>query len=353
MNNIVHKILILLAALPQLCRQDKEIYLMISFFHPNFIPINTDGKTEGVLGVTGDPERIREVAMVIRLAIEAMLKYEREQERLILRRGKKEHFLYLLTKVEHMDPSELRAEAKRLKYKESVPRIPILCRIFDGTDPGRVLTEIRRSSQHGPQDISDVLDETHVLVFRTVPVNERAKTLSHKANILSYLDSALRWMDRENVRAVFFVGTMQSAFSQYFDAFRHCKWLETNAGVTGFIPAVGQDQGTDHAGLSDRVVFFRDHTARFFCDSLPTEELHRVFHQYRVQLTGEEKTQLLETAGALIDANFNLTEAAKLLFIHKNTMFYRYNKLKDLLGIDPLQSSADRSFLILLCYSIK
>lgn len=46
--------------------------------------IKTDGRTEGVLGVTGEPDRIREVAMVIRLAIEAMLKYEREQERLIL-----------------------------------------------------------------------------------------------------------------------------------------------------------------------------------------------------------------------------------------------------------------------------
>ena len=56
--------------------------------------IKTDGKTEGVLGVTGEPDRIREVAMVIRLAIEAMLKYEREQERLILRRGNKAHFLY-------------------------------------------------------------------------------------------------------------------------------------------------------------------------------------------------------------------------------------------------------------------
>ena len=145
----------------------------------------------------------------------------------------------------------------------------------------------------------------------------------------------MRWMDRENVRAVFYAGTMQTAFSQYFDAFRHARWLEANA------PA------------SDRVVFFQDHASRFFYDSLPTEELHRVFHQYRIQLRGEDKAQLLATAGALIDANFNLTEAAKILYIHKNTMVYRYNKLKDLLGIDPLQSFADRSFLTLLWYSLR
>ena len=297
--------------------------------------IKTDGKTEGVLGVTGEPDRIREVAMVIRLAIEAMLKYEREQERLILRRGNKAHFLYLLTRVENTDPAELRAEAKRLGYEESVPRIPILCRIFDGTDPHKIHAQIRGSRKHGPQDLSDVIDETHVLVFKTVPAGSKNKVLSGKPDILSYLDSAMRWMDRENVRAVFYTGTMQTAFSQYFDSFRHARWLEANA------PA------------SDRVVFFQDHASRFFYDSLPTEELHRVFHQYRIQLRGEDRAQLLATAGALIEANFNLTEAAKILYIHKNTMVYRYNKLKDLLGIDPLQSFADRSFLTLLCYSLR
>ena len=272
--------------------------------------IKTDGKTEGVLGVTGEPDRIREVAMVIRLAIEAMLKYEREQERLILRRGNKAHFLYLLTRVENTG-------------------------IFDGTDPHKIHAQIRGSRKHGPQDLSDVIDETHVLVFKAMPVANKARTLSCKPGVLSYLDSAVHWLDREGVRAVFYVGTMQTAFSQYFDAFRHARWLEANA------PA------------SDRVVFFQDHTSRFFYDSLPTEELHRVFHQYRIQLRGEDKAQLLATAGALIDANFNLTEAAKILYIHKNTMVYRYNKLKDLLGIDPLQSSADRSFLTLLWYSLR
>ena len=297
--------------------------------------IRTDGRTEGVLGVTGDPERIREVALVIRLAIEAMLKYEREQERLIRRRDSKTHFVYLLTRVENTDPAELRAEAKRLGYEESVPRVPVLCRITDGTDPGSVLARIRSGGKHGQQDLSEVLDDTHVLIFKTIPSPDRARTLSCKEDILSYLDSAVQWMDREGIRAVFYIGTMQTAFSQYFDAFRHAKWLEDNVSAPG------------------RVVFFQDHTARFFYESLPTEELHRVFHQYRVQLTDEDRAQLLKTAGALIDANFNLTEAARILYIHKNTMVYRYNKMKDLLGIDPLGSSADRSFLILLSLSLR
>jgi carbohydrate diacid regulator len=41
-----------------------------------------------------------------------------------------------------------------------------------------------------------------------------------------------------------------------------------------------------------------------------------------------------------------------LLYVHKNTMLYRYNKLKNMLDIDPLRNSSDRAFLILLYLSL-
>ena len=47
-----------------------------------------DGRREGVVGVTGDPDRIRDVAMITRMAMEAMLKYEKQQEEIRLRRNR-------------------------------------------------------------------------------------------------------------------------------------------------------------------------------------------------------------------------------------------------------------------------
>ena len=67
----------------------------------------------------------------------------------------------------------------------------------------------------------------------------------------------------------------------------------------------------------------------------------------------EDRRQFIETVGALIETNFNLTEAAKKLYIHKNTMMYRYNKLKDMLDMDPIRAAADRTFLILLYHSLQ
>jgi carbohydrate diacid regulator len=148
-------------------------------------------------------------------------------------------------------------------------------------------------------------------------------------------------MDRGGVQAVFYVGTPQISFSQYIYAYRHCKWMESR-----------YRGGKDLTG-TDRVRFFYDCASEYFYSVLPREELHRVFFQYNRQLQKEDRRQFIETVGALIETNFNLTEAAKKLYIHKNTMMYRYNKLKDMLDMDPIRAAADRTFLILLYHSLQ
>ena len=40
---------------------------------------------------------------------------------------------------------------------------------------------------------------------------------------------------------------------------------------------------------------------------------------------------------------------AELLYIHKNTMVYRYQALKSFLGIDPIARAEDRDILLMFC----
>ena len=253
--------------------EDDKIY-------PGVLPginmaIMVNGKKEGVVGVTGDPNHIREVAMVTRLAIEAMLKYEKQQEDILLRQGRKETFFHLLTRIEGADPSELRAAARVLEYDESILRIPILCRILDNTSPDRILEALRANDGHWIQDLSTVLDENHVLVFRTIRKPGAGRSYQLREAVLSYLDRTLRRMDRGGVQAVFYVGTPQNSFSQYIYAYQHCKWME------------GRYRGGKDLTGEDRVRFFYDHTQEYFYSVLPREELHRVFFQYSRQLQGE------------------------------------------------------------------
>ncbi|GEM_PF-2720957 len=47
------------------------------------------------------------------------------------------------------------------------------------------------------------------------------------------------------------------------------------------------------------------------------------------------RRHLVETVLALARSNLNVSEAAEKLFIHRNTMLYRLERVKDRTGIDP------------------
>lgn len=296
-----------------------------------------DGRREGVVGVTGDPDRIRDVAMVTRMAMEAMLKFEKQQEEIRLRRNRKEHFLSLLTQVEYASPTEIRGIARQLDLQESFARVPVLCRIEtwsgekgDRSGAEEALEALRMSRGHWVQDFSYAMDETHLLVFKTVRTGKRRSFMEYREEIRDYLEYILSWTERKGISAVFYVGTLQDSFSQYYYAYRHCKWLES------------------HVDRPEKIVFFRDHIREYFRNLIPRKELQQIFHIYEDMLSENDRKQFGDIAGALEDSNYNLKEAASGLFLHKNTLAYRYNRMKDILGIDPMASPEDRKFVELL-----
>ena len=293
-----------------------------------------EGRREGVVGVTGDPDKIHDVALITRMAMEAMLKYEKQQEQIRLRRSMKEHFISLLTQSEFASATEIRGIAGQLEYDESRVRVPILCRIYrdasDPPEPEQVLEAMRRSRGHWVQDFSYVMDETHLLVFKTVKVDGRRNMVDYREEIEDYLEDVLKWLKSRDVRAVFYVGTLQNSFSQYFYAYRHCKWLES------------------HMRHPGDIVFFTDYVKEYFRTLTPRQELHRIFNVYESETPDEKKQQFVEMIKALEETNYNLSEAAGKLYIHKNTLVYRYNRMKDYLGVDPLLNMEGREFLGLL-----
>ena len=288
--------------------------------------IQTGGRREGVVGVTGDPDEVRPVALMIKMAFETMLKYERQQEQQRRRASRKEQFLYLLTQVEHSDPEELRSCARELGYPEEPVRLPILLRL-DGMDAEQTLQVLRESPLHTRRDFSFLPDEEHVLVCKTVGEADGALFSRYREELREYLDPVLNQARRQGSRPGLYVGSFQDSYPQYYYGFRHCRWMERNLERRG------------------EPLFFYDHMGEYLRSVLPQGELQRALYVFRDRLAPEKQRQLLETVGALIRTNYNFGKAAELLFVHKNTLVYRYNQLKALLGADPMASAEDRAFL--------
>lgn len=99
-----------------------------------------DGKTPvGVVGVTGMPEKVRDIALIIKMAFENMIRYERKREILYSTRTIQESFFNALFIEESPERSKLEELARSLHFSASRIRIPILLAFseqYDQNPPG-------------------------------------------------------------------------------------------------------------------------------------------------------------------------------------------------------------------------
>jgi len=65
-------------------------------------------------------------------------------------------------------------------------------------------------------------------------------------------------------------------------------------------------------------------------------------------MTDDFKQDFRELIGSLLDNNFNIAAAARQSFMHKNTFVYRYNKVRDMLNVNPQASLSDKWMLMYL-----
>ena len=218
--------------------------------YPGVLPgismvIEMDRHREGVVSVTGDPDEIRPIAMIVKMALETMLTYERRQEKLRLRTNKKEHMIYLLNNPQGSDLDTIRQLAADLGYAEDSLRIPVLL-VTDG-DAGLLLEKVRSHPLHySHNDFSAVLDPRHVIIYKSVGSRGEPPLSMYREFIEEYLGEFFPVKNGRNsdpdkaddpsgysVTAAY-TGSFQDSFAEYSYAYRHCKWLGSNSpGYTG------------------------------------------------------------------------------------------------------------------------
>ena len=105
--------------------------------------IEIEGKREGVVGVTGNPEEIRPIALIIKMAIETLIKYENQKMQAFRRQTRKDRFMEMLTQKQYRAPQDIQKLAAELNYREDLIRIPILCHLQSASDQEAFLHSIK------------------------------------------------------------------------------------------------------------------------------------------------------------------------------------------------------------------
>lgn len=295
--------------------------------------IDIEGKREGVVGVTGNPEEIRPIAFIIKMAIETLIKYENQKMQALRRQTRKDRFMEMLTQENYRSPQDIRKLATELNYREDIVRIPILCRLESSAYQQQLLNSVKSSQSHLSEDISFLMEDRYVLIFKTLMEENDTLFSDYKFCLADYMKSTLKWLLENEINCNFYIGTFQTSFSQYYYAYQHCKWLE--------IHSEGKEK--------HRAYYFYDSIGEYITSRIPRQELQQIFNVFSMKLSDDFKKNYVEIIGSLIKNNFNIQNASQQAFMHKNTFTYRYNKIRDKLNIDH-QNSMEEKWLLICLY---
>lgn len=291
----------------------------------------------GVIGVSGNPDEVLNVAYIVKMSIEAMLEYELYKEEIWQRQNKKDLMLNILLYSYDIDMAEVEAMAKKLEYNTHILRIPIFIKNKKEQDPRHILDILKKNPLHSKQDISTITRDDNIIVFKSLNGDAGKVLKGYKEKVIEYINSFLKVFAGSGEESfLFYVGTIQSSFTNYKESYRHATWLSL---------IVDEDK---------KIYFFYEYISEYLRHMITIKTYKDIFNFYE-KIVAEDETGkvFIETVEALQTSNYNLVNSAKKLFIHRNTLMFRLNKIKETLNVDPAKNYNDRQFLYHLAYYLK
>jgi len=301
------------------------------------LPITHHGRTVGVVGITGNPDVVLNLAFAIKTSVESIYEYEMYKEKMARRQGIKNHFQSLLLSEEGADSTDIETVAEKLGYSNRCLRVPLLIRFADDAEVEEVLGVMKQLPIYSRQDISFVTLTHDVLLYKTVDSANGGTISAIRQTVESYVcqlrTALMSAVNLQNDRTPVFhvyVGTVQRDFRYYRVSFAHAQWLMA------------------HAAFDVEIAYFSDYVYRFIQSTIPSSVFENIF-AVTVECARESADSLLaETVDALLLTNMSIKSAAATLGIHRNTMRSRMDRIGRQFGIDPLNNGRDREFLMCL-----
>ncbi|MFC6176119.1 CdaR family transcriptional regulator [Companilactobacillus huachuanensis] len=251
------------------------------------IPVEFNGETIGVIGITGDPEKVTPLASLLKISTELLISQIHNAKIEGQRKESLNHFLYQWANADDLIRNEeLRLRAQSLKIDLTIPRYAII-----------VVTKTLSQLQLNPTDFT----------FSKTPEQQLIIT-KNESDLLHYLKFC-----QEN--------HLQIGISERSDNLKE---------------AIKQAQDTinvsNELGLTETYYFkqisFLSHVLESNLHS------HRALSIFKSFLKTKSGLELLETLDCYFKHNGNVTETSKALRVHRNTTNYRLNNISEYFGLN-------------------
>lgn len=296
-------------------------------------------KKDGVVGVTGNPDQVLPIAKIIKMSVEVMMEYEKFKYDSMKKYSLREQLMQLIFYHDNYDREDIGKFFKALNLEEDAMRIPILLEVEDGQDHmSSIKTALDRGDFSSRQSLRETTREGFLFMFLALPGDTKNMMQDYKYLTGEYLSNALRYVREHQLAYNVYVGPIENDIMYYRQAYLDCIWMQKNL----------KDKRETR-----RSYYFYDCIVQYMESAIPFRELSAVFQIMKKEFGEKFVDNYMETMGALIDKDYNLSKASTMLHIHKNTLVYRLDKIREALNMNPLLYNVDREFMECFYYYLK
>ncbi len=317
------------------------------------LPIEVNGETVGVVGITGSPEEVRNFGELVRMTVQLMLQQTLSRELLEVERRAKDNLVFdLIFGAGNVRESDLLARCEVLGFDLNEPRHTLVVQFHDDSpNSGCFAIDSRHSLDTLFKETLSTLSPVRPFFagigagrFVILSAGSKTKNKSHFGGKLP--SGALKDAEQLQKRLEALTG------------------FTVTVGIGGYYPETGNLQSSFREALRalETGLRLKGPGGLYNCENLgfaqligdvPEESRRRYVYQVLGQLNSLEPRQqkeILSTLEQFFAANLNITLAAQRLFIHRNTLLYRLNRIAELTGLDPrcFTSAVELQMAILL-----
>lgn len=301
------------------------------------LPLEFGGKIIGTVGITGERKEVQKIAKLVKRQAELMLEENIYLKSSLLREQALAQFVQDVLISDHNNSNDivLKARAYQLGYDFKLPYIVIAINLFKNNGKDISSEKIRDTAKNlylqslkqkviykikgifsKPNDLTVVLNEQKYIVLYSLSNKYNEKNISQilEKKCTQIIDE----FQKQDIVAKIGIGSIAENISDMNRSYKEA-WKSLELGKK--VRNKSLIYNIEEFYLEDLISHMDRDQCKYFMD----KTLKNLWNQ-------SDYKELFKTVIAWFESGFSQSEAAKELYIHRNTFIHRLNKISELTG---------------------
>lgn len=291
------------------------------------MPLFFKGEVIGVVGVTGNPEEINIIANMVKMATEILIEKEIDIDKKIFKQTTLNNYIYKIISKENRSYLNLiNIWAEKNNYLFNIERAVCMIK-FEKNENGDmyktteyIINKMQYLKYFYKQDIVSYLGNGQFIIIKSFSDKERSDKKSVLKKFFISLQKEID--DRMNLKFSAVCGAIVNSLDDIPESYEQANFL------------------LNYTKCKNNVIYFiEDYILEFII--LNNKANSKMILKNSLNII-KRSPLYKETITAMSKYDMNINKACDNLSTHRNTIIYRLKKIKEVLGLDPINNHKDR-----------